>query len=671
MKEEIMKQLSLMIDLNRCTGCNTCIVACRNYHELVDHTSALPGKIPYYLRVESYRKGIYPNLSVDTWITPCQHCFDPPCMLSCPEEAISKDPETGIVLIDNEKCTGCEAILGDSVPEKQGHSSCKVRCPAHINIQAYISLASKGKYREALKVIKEECPLPATVGRVCHHPCELECERGSIDSPVAINAIKRFVADLDLNSGSPYIPKIKRNKDDKIAIVGSGPAGLSCAYYLAIEGYKVTIFEKAQVLGGMLILGIPDYRLPRDVVNSEIQIIREMGVTMKTGIEIGKDLTIEQLRQDGFKAFFISIGTQKSKRLGIDGENLGGVYAGIEFLRKVNLGEEITLGKRVAVIGGGMVAMDTARTARRLGAREAFIIYRRGMDEMLVSDEEIEESQEEDISIKTLLQPVKFIGDNDQIRQVVCVKMRLTELDETGRKKPEPITGSEIIFDVDTVITAIGEEADWAGLAEELSSELFGQGMIKVNPLTLQSHKPDVFSGGDVVTGPKTVIEAIESGKQAAISIDRYLKGFDLEEGRNREGLVKVANVQKEKYNTAKRGQVPRLEPHERAENFNEVQKGFTEEMVKQETKRCLNCGCACIQACPYDVIQFNNKEGFSHKCDLCFDRIHVGEVPVCVEVCLTDAIIFGEYELIKQRAIDTGLDIRQDISKESILYVK
>ena len=314
--------------------------------------------------------------------------------------------------------------------------------------------------------------------------------------------------------------------------------------------------------------------------------------------------------------------------------------------------------------------MDAARTARRLGAEETVIVYRRGMDEMLVSDEEINESREEGISINILAQPAEFIGENNRIKQIKCIKTRLTDPDESGRRRPEPIAGSEFILEADSVITAIGEEPDWSGLKEELASEISEQGAIKVDPLTLQSHRPDVFAGGDVVTGPKTVIEAIESGKQAAISIDRHLSGFDLEEGRDKT-LIKVANVQKEKYNPAKRGKMPQLGPQNRVENFDEVQQGFSKDMVDQEVKRCLNCGSACIQACPYDVIQFNSKDGFTHKCDLCFDRIHIGEKPVCAEVCLTDAIIFGEYEFIRREAVDNGLDIREDISKESILYVK
>ncbi len=385
-----MKQLSLMIDLSLCIGCRTCIVACRNYHEIVDHATAMPNEIPYYLRVESCSQGTYPNLAVDTWVVPCQHCGEPNCADACPEGAISKDPETGIVHIDRETCNGCNAFEGALTVDKQLTSACKEACPAHMNVQGYVGLVAKRKFQEALKVMKEDNPLPAICGRVCDHPCEAKCNRGEIDEPVAINAIKRFVADLDLNDDTRYVPEIKDKKNDKVAVIGSGPAGLSCAYFLAREGYTVTIIEKAPVSGGMLTNGIPSYRLPQNLIEAEIQVIRDMGVTIKTGMELGKDITVEQLRQEGFKAFFIGIGAQECKSLGIEGEDLEGVYSGIDFLDKINLGESVELGKRVAVIGGGNAALDAARSARRLGGEDACVIYRRSTDEMPANADEIQ-----------------------------------------------------------------------------------------------------------------------------------------------------------------------------------------------------------------------------------------------------------------------------------------
>jgi NADPH-dependent glutamate synthase beta subunit-like oxidoreductase len=656
--------------LNRCIGCCTCIVACRNYHELVDHANAMPNEIPYYLRVESRRTGKYPDIKVDTWVVPCQHCPEPQCMASCPVDAINKDPQTGIVRIDKKTCTGCNAVPGKFVIEKQKSSPCRATCPAHIHVQGYVGLAGQGKYQEALKLIKEDAPLPAVLGRVCPHPCEGACKRAEVDAAVGINAVKRFVADLDLNSETPYVPEIKNKKDDKIAVIGSGPAGLTCAYTLAREGYQVTVFEKGPILGGMLANAIPSYRLPPEVVQAEIQVIRRMGVTMKTGVEIGKDVTIGNLRKKGFKAFFLAVGTQKGKGLGIKGENMGGVHTGLDYLRKVKQAEAPPLGNRVAVIGGGNVAMDAVRSARRLGAKNAFIIYRRDVEQMPASREEIEECREEGIALNTLTHPVRFVGENGRIKAIECVKMRLTEPDESGRRRPEPIPGSEFTVEVDAAITAIGQEADWTCLTPECACKLTESGAMEVDPLTFQTDDPDVFAGGDAVTGPRTVVEAIAAGKQAAISIDRYISGFDLKEGRDK-AWIPVEEVQKEKYDPAPRAQMPRGHADARVKSFEEVQQGLTREMASQEGKRCLGCGACCIQACPYGVIQFHAQNGHSHKCDLCFDRVHIGQVPVCSEVCLTDAIAFGECELISQEAQHKGLAVVEWLMKESHFYVK
>ncbi|MBW1841740.1 MAG: FAD-dependent oxidoreductase [Deltaproteobacteria bacterium] len=665
-----MKQLSLMIDLNRCIGCRTCIVACRNYNEIIDHATDMPNEMPYYLRVESRIKGTFPDIAVDTWVVPCQQCGTPNCVDACPEGAISKDPQTGVVRIDKDTCNGCNAVEAELAADKSLTAPCKVNCPAHMNVQGYVQLAAKGKFQEALKLMKEDNPLPAICGRICDHPCESNCNRSEIDEPVAINAIKRFVADLDLNAETRYVPEVKEKKDDKVAVVGAGPAGLSCAYFLAREGYQVTIFEKETVTGGMLTTGIPAYRLPRDLIEAEIQAIRDMGVDMKTGVEFGKDVTIDQLRQEGYKSFFIGIGAQECKALGVEGEDLEGVHSDIDLLRKVNLGEPTELGKRVAVIGGGNSALDAVRSARRLGGTEACIIYRRSLDEMPAIAEEIKECQDEGIPINTLTQPIRIIGENGRVTQIECVKMQLGEPDESGRRTPEPISGSEFTIEVDDVITALGQETDWACLTPECACQLTDWGTMKVDPVTFQSDDPDIFAGGDAVTGPRTVIEAIAGGKEAAISIDRFVRGKDLLEGRKKEWDVTAAG-QKEKYHPAKRASMPVLKPEERVSNFDEVQLGLTEEMVVEEAKRCLGCGSACMQACPYDVIQFDLKAGVSHKCDLCSDRIHAGDEPVCTETCMTDAITFGEYDLVRQSALADGRTIMEDLSRESILYIK
>jgi NADPH-dependent glutamate synthase beta subunit-like oxidoreductase len=625
-----MSKTTLMFNERNCCGCHACEVACKQEHGL--------GVGPRVVRVierAPFFKPLY-----------CHHCEDAPCVTACPEDAITTDPDTGVVLHNNARCTGCDAVAGKSGAEKQDTSPCKADCPAHINVQGYVNLAAKGKFRQALEVIKESSPFPSICGRVCPHPCELACNRDQIDEPVAIHAIERYIADLDLKADKRYMPKVKARRGEKVAIVGSGPAGLTCAYYLTKEGYQVTVFEKASVLGGMLTLGIPSYRLPREIVEAEVQLIRDMGVTMKTGVEIGIDKTIAQLRQEGFSAFFIAIGTQECIQLGVEGEDLEGVYPGLDYLCQINLGESVPLGKDVAVVGGGNVAMDAVRSARRLGAQNAFIIYRRGVEEMPARAEEIEECQEEGIPIKTLTQPVRFIGENGRVKAIECVKMQLTEPDESGRKSPEPIPGSEFTIQVDAVITALGQEADWACLTPECTCTLTDWNTMSVDPLTLQSDDPDIFAGGDATRGPASVVEAIADGREAAVSIDRYIKGLNLRLGRGI-GRKTVTEPQTEGYDPSARARMPRLEPQERVNNFDQVQKGFTEEMVVQEARRCVSCGSSCVQACPYDVMQFNHEIGKAVKCDLCIEKRDRDEIPACIAVCPTRCIFWGDPETV------------------------
>lgn len=620
-----MGKVSLMLNEVECMGCHACEVACKQEHGL--------GVGPRVIKVierAPYFKPLF-----------CHHCEDAPCALACPEDAITKDPKTGVVLVNSEKCNGCNAVAGKSGAEKQETSACKVGCPAHIDVQGFVSLAVKGKFKEALQLIKLASPFPSICGRVCPHPCESECYRDQIDKPVAIHAIERFLGDMDLKAKKRFVPEMKPKRREKVAIIGSGPAGLTCAYFLAQDGYKVTVFEKAKVLGGMLTGGIPTYRLPRNIVEAEIKMIRNMGVTMKTGVEVGKDKTIAQLRKDGFKAFFLAIGAQESLRLGIEGEDMEGAYRGLDYLRQVNLGKRLKLGKKVAVIGGGNVAMDAVRSARRLGAEKAFILYRRGLEEMPSTPEEIKQCREEKIPIKTLAQPVRFLSNNGRVKAIECIKMRLTNPDESGRRKPEPIPGSEFTIKVDAVITALGQESDWCCLTPECGCSLTEWGTMKIDPLTFQSDDSDIFTGGDATRGPKTVIEAIADGRQAAISINRYLSGENLRLGRDMP-LKTIEQPQKGKYNRAARSPMPYLEPKKRVKNFNEVQKGLTKGVTLQEAKRCISCGTCCVQTCPYDVMQFNHEVTKAVKCDLCVDKRGRNEIPACYAICPARCIFWG-----------------------------
>ena len=529
----------------------------------------------------------------------CTSCGD--CIKVCPIN-VSDDYNEGLSERKAIYKKYAQAIPGAFAITKRGTSPCRASCPAHVSVQGFIALMNEGKYREALELFKKDHPFPGICGRVCHHPCEEVCTRTEVEQPLAIQHLHRFLADWDMARENYYVPEKKEAKNEKVAIVGSGPAGLTCAYFLAIEGYQVTVFEKFPVLGGMLTVGIPSYRLPRDIIEAEIQVIKDLGVQFKTGVEIGKDITVAQLRKEGYKAIFLGIGSHECKLLGIEGEDLEGVYPGVDFLREVNLGNRISLGNRVAVIGGGNVAMDSVRTALRTGSSNPFVIYRRSMEEMPASEDEIEECRDEGIEIMPLTNPIRVISENGKVKAVECIKMELGEPDESGRRRPIPIEGSEFTMEIDTLIPAIGQESDWACLTDECACTLSDWGTLRVDPVTFQSDDPDIFAGGDAVTGAATVVEAIGAGKEAAISIHRFIQGEDLHENRQKswEGIQDVPtkgceNIPKEK--------MPHLDPAERMKNFNEVQLGFGEEQVRKEANRCLACGiCSecyqCVDAC-------------------------------------------------------------------------
>ncbi len=542
-------------------------------------------------------------------LSKCTSCGE--CAKVCPVE-VSNEYDEGLSARKAIYKKYPQAIPGGFAVDKRGTAPCRATCPAHVSVQGWIALMNQGKYREAISLFKQEHPFPGVCGRVCHHPCESACTRTEVDQPLGIMNLHRYLADYDRKSDIPFKPEKKADRPEKVAIIGAGPGGLTAAYFLAIEGYQVTVFEKLPVLGGMLTVGIPAYRLPRDIIESEIQVIRDLGVEFKTGVEIGKDFTIGQLREQGYKAFFMGIGSQECKVLGIEGEDYEGVYPGLEFLKKVNLGERVRIGDRVAVIGGGNVAMDAVRTALRTGSRKPFIIYRRSRDEMPANDEEIVECEDEGIEIMTLTNPVRVIADNGRVSAVECLKMELGPPDDSGRRRPVPIPGSEFTIEVDAVIPAIGQESDWACLTEECACTLSDWGTIRVDPTTLQTQDPDIFAGGDAVTGPATVVEAIAAGKEAAVSMDRFIQGVDLKKGRRIE-WEPVVDVPVEDEKKKSRTPMPHAPAEDRVGNFNEVQLGYDELGAKREGSRCLSCGvCSecyqCVEACLADALVHEEK---------------------------------------------------------------
>ncbi len=543
--------------------------------------------------------------------------------------------------------------------EKKGAAPCKAACPANPSFQGCIALMAQGKYKEAFELFRSEHPFPGICGRVCHHPCETACTRARVDEPVSIMALHRFLADWARENNVTFIPEKKEPREKKVAVIGSGPAGLACAYFLAIEGFEVTVFEKHAVLGGMLALGIPAYRLPREIIDEEISVLRQLGVEFKTGVDLGTDITVGQLRDQGFKAFFMAIGSLECKLLGIEGEEIEGVWPGMDYLLRTNLGEKIDLGDRVAVIGGGNVAMDSVRTALRNGSAHPFIIYRRSEAEMPANAEEIEECREEGVEIMTLTNPVRVVEKNGRVTAVECIRMQLGEPDESGRRRPEPIPGSEFTIEVDAVVPAIGQESDWACLTDECACTLNDWGTMNVDPVTLQSGDPDIFAGGDAVSGPKTVVEAIAAGKTAAESIRRYLGGQDLKVGR-KPPLVPVEDVDLTAANPLARQQMPMADPKKRKAAFNEVQLGLDEAAVQKEIQRCLACGvCSecyqCVSACLAGAV--------CHEMTEQIHEINVGAVILAPGFAPFDPSIYQTYSYSAHPNVVTSLEFERILS--------
>jgi len=634
-----MTQYGFLIDLSRCTGCNACVIACKQWHQIE------PGPAKF-IRVYQWEKGTFPEIDLRVLPIMCFHCENPLCAEACPNGAIEKEDKYGAVLVDPQKCNGqrkcweacpygapqfksddptekmlkCNMCIDrleqglspicvlscslralefgpldelmekydDVGPEKRPKKNdppCRLACPARVDAEGYIDLASQGSFKEALALFRETTPFAGVLGRACAYPCEVDCLRGRFDDAVSICAVKRFVADHELETGREKATPTPKSRDEKVAVIGSGPAGLSCAFDLARLGYPVTVFEAAPLPGGLMRYGIPEYRMPARVLDNEIAYIEESGVQIQTNARINR---IDDLfDQEGYRAVFTATGAWKSSRLNVPGEDATGLQYGVDFLQGVKSGEKVNPGRKVVVIGGGSVAVDAARTALRLGAEDVRIVCLECLDllskdRMPATEKEIEAAREEGVTIhpclgvKTLL--VKE-GHISGVETLECTSVR----DDDGAFNPRfnecefPLT-----LEADGVIVAVGQAVDASTLPSGLT--LSARGTISVNPLTLQTDDERVFAGGDAITGPVDIISAVAAGKEGAVSIDRYLRGRDLETDRRLPANSIRERVEKKSLRS------PTLEAEKR-KGFREVDLGYDRDTAVEQAGRCLKCG--------------------------------------------------------------------------------
>ena len=508
-----------------------------------------------------------------------------------------------------------------------GTAPCKTACPAHIGIQGYLQLAKEGRYEDALALIKKDNPLPAVCGHVCNRRCEDACTRGTIDEAVAIDEVKRFIAERDLNAETRFIPKktipsLKGGFEEKIAIIGAGPAGLSCAYFLALTGYKPTIFEKNAEPGGMLRYGIPSYKLEKDLLAAEIDVIRQLGVEIRCGVEVGKDVTIEDLREQGYKGFYAAIGCQRGRKPGISGENAEGAYAAVDFLREAGAKESFALEGDVVVVGGGNVAIDAARISSRCTDAKISMFCLEAREKMPASNEETEEALEEGIELNCGWGPKEVLEENGHVSGVVFKKCTRV-LDAQGRFSPEYDENDTVTIPCRHVIFSVGQAIDWGHMLDNLHVELRPNGGALANKLTYQTSEPDIFVGGEVYTGPKFAIDAIAAGREGAISLHRYVhEHCTLTIGRNRRDFIELdkENIKVETYDSSSRQIPPKADVKEQAKTFRDLSQSLTEEQVKKETSRCLSCGASvvdpnkcigcgvCTTKCMFDAIHLHRE---------------------------------------------------------------
>lgn len=578
-----MTQYGFFIDLSRCIGCNACVIACKQWHDVA------PGPAKW-MRVYQWEKGSFPDIDLRVLPIPCFHCEKPVCADACPNKAITKEDKYGAVLVDAAKCTGqrkCWEACPYGAPQYEddapgtrmskctmcidrleqglkpicvlscslralefgpldeikkrystqkeaaiGFAPCQVACPAGIDAGGYIKLIAEGKAKDALALFRQAAPFAGVLGRVCAHPCEVDCYRGQFDDAISICSLKRYMADNELKTGREKATPVKITKKDKIAIVGSGPAGLACAYDLVRQGYPVTVFEAADMAGGLLRYGVPEYRLPREVLNDEISFIEELGTEIKTNTKIEN---VDALLGQGYKAVFVATGAWQSYKMGIPGEDAKGVLYAMDFLKQANSGKKVRLGKRVVVVGGGSVAVDTARVAKRLGAEEVHLVCLEcrdfaSKDRMLASPDEVFEAEKEGIIIHPCLGPKRILTTKNNrvlgLEMMACTSVR----EKNGAFAPKYKEDELSVIKASNVIVAIGQKVDSTMVPGGIKQ--YPSGIVSVDPVTLETSIKGVFAGGDVAGGAADVISAIAAGKGAAVSIDRYLSGTDMKKGR-------------------------------------------------------------------------------------------------------------------------------------------
>jgi heterodisulfide reductase subunit A len=544
--------------------------------------------------------------------------------------------------------------------DKYDRAPCVQTCPAGTNVQGYVTLVGAGRHREAFDLIMEKIPLPGTLGRICPAPCEKDCRRAEVDEALAIRDLKRFAADrVDLSELT--LPQIE-NRPEKVAVIGSGPAGLTVAYYLRLKGYRITIFEALPKLGGMLRVGIPDYRLPPDILDNEINYILKHGIEIRTGIRFGADLSLEDLRQEGFAAVFLGIGAHDSIRLHIPGEDrTEGVVDALAFLKAANLGSGAIPGKRVIVIGGGNVAIDAARVAKRLGAEQVTVVYRRSEREMPAYPEEIQGAREEGIEFSYLTAPVGIHCQNGAVTGFEGIHTELGPPDVSGRRRPVPVEGSEFVIACDAVIPAIGQRIDTSCSALEPDLELTSKNTLRVNPHTFQTSIPDVFAAGDAVTGPATVVEAVAAGHKVVAAMHRFIRDGNLDTYTAEWVEVEPGGMDwreiPQEITTVPRVSAEHLDPAVRVNNFDEVDRSFSEEAARKEAARCVSCGGCCECKLCMSVCE---AKAINHAMQDTVEEIEVGSIIVATGFDPLDPAPMQQYGYGKYANVFTNLEFER-----------